>query len=153
MRDLLNGIAIRMAFKLGYIQNFYREPAFRAIETRYGIKRPEILTLMFLRYQDGVTVAEICEFSGHLKANIQRAVHDLMKKQMIRRMADASDRRRQLLFLLPRGLEIVDAFMPSLVEREMAMLAPLSSRERAQFERLLDKLCDHVPAWGNIADL
>jgi len=149
MRDILNGIDIRIAFKMGYIQNFYREPAFRAIEMEYGIKRPEILTLIFLGFQDGVTAAEICEFSGHLKTNIIRAVHDLHKKGMLRRESDVQDRRRQLLYLLPKGRDVVDGFMPTLMQREHDMLEPLTTRERAQFERLLDKLSSHVPEWAD----
>jgi DNA-binding MarR family transcriptional regulator len=147
MRDILNGIDIRVAFKMGYVQNFYREPAFRAIEVEHKIKRPEILTLIFLGFQDGVTAAEICEFSGHLKTNIIRAVHDLERKGFLRREADVQDRRRQLLYLLPKGREVRDSFMPALVERECWMLEPLSSREVAQFERILDKLASHVPSW------
>jgi DNA-binding MarR family transcriptional regulator len=148
MRDILNGIDIRIAFKMGYVQNFYREPAFRAIEVQYRIKRPEILTLIFLGFQDGVTAAEICEFSGHLKTNIIRAVHDLERKGFLRREPDAQDRRRQLLFLQTKGREVRDSFMPSLMERERWMLEPLSAREVAQFERLLDKMSAHVPEWA-----
>ena len=149
MRDILNDIEIRIAFKLGYLQNFYREPAFRAIEVEYGIKRHEILTLIFLGFQDGVTATEICEFSGHLKTNIIRAIHDLNRKSMLRREEDAQDRRRQLLFLLPKGREVVASFMPALMERERWMLEPFSKREREQFERLLDKLTGHVPQWAH----
>ena len=65
MRDILNEIEIKTAFKMGYVQNFYREPAFRAIESKYGLKRPETLVLIFLGFEGGVTAAEICEFSGH----------------------------------------------------------------------------------------
>ena len=43
---VLDGTEIRIAYKIGYVLNFYREPAFRRIETAHGITRPEIVTLI-----------------------------------------------------------------------------------------------------------
>ena len=147
MRDILNEIEIKTAFKMGYVHNFYREPAFRAIEVKYGIKRPEILTLIFLGFEDGVTAAEICEFSGHLKTNIARAVVDLDKKGYLRRVTDSKDQRRQLLYITPDGLSIRRSFLPMLEEREAWMLGALSRKEQEQFDVLLNKLARHTPNW------
>jgi len=147
MRDIFNEIEVKTAFKMGYVQNFYREPAFRAIELQYGIKRPEILVLIFLGFQDGVTAAEIVEFSGHLKTNITRAAVDLEKKGLLKRTIDSADQRRQLLSITKEGRRIRANFMPMLVEREAWMLSALSRREREQLEALLNKLVRHTPNW------
>jgi DNA-binding MarR family transcriptional regulator len=106
------------------------------------------VTLIFLVHREGITAADICEFSGHLKANISRAVIALDKKGLLRRESDQGDQRRQLLFLTDAGRRLHDRFMPMLESRERAMLACLSTREREQLERLLNKLSRHTPEWA-----
>ena len=114
LRAILNGTDIPTAYKIGYILNFYREPSFRAIETEFGLTRPEIVILLALHFRDGITASEFCEFSGHLKAGVSRAVIALEKKRLIRRRTDANDNRRQLLFLTPAGRDIYQRYIPAL---------------------------------------
>lgn len=153
LRAILSGTEIPTAYKIGYILNFYREPSFRAIETEFGLTRPEIVILLALHFRDGITASEFCEFSGHLKAGVSRAVIALERKGLIRRQTDASDNRRQLLFLTEAGRELYGRYVPALKAREQAMLACLSATERRQFDRLLDKLAAHVPQWGHLSEL
>jgi DNA-binding MarR family transcriptional regulator len=153
LRVLLNGTEIPTAYKIGYILNFYREPSFRAIDREFGLTRPEIVILLALHCREGITASEFCEFSGHLKAGVSRAVIALEKKALVTRQADTTDSRRQLLFLTDAGRDLYRAYIPRLREREQAMLACLSKAERRQLDRLLDKLAAHVPAWGSIAEL
>jgi DNA-binding MarR family transcriptional regulator len=150
---VLGGTEIKIAYKIGYILNFYREPSFRRIETEFGVTRPEIVTLIFLNFRDGITASDICEFSGHLKANISRGIIALEKKKLVRRKADPADSRRQLLFITPAGRALYARYIPALRERERAMLACLSPREKQTFERLLDKLASHVPRWAAVGEL
>jgi DNA-binding MarR family transcriptional regulator len=150
---ILNGTEIPTAYKIGYILNFYREPSFRAIETEFGLTRPEIVILLALHFRDGITASEFCEFSGHLKAGVSRAVIALEKKGLIRRQTDTADNRRQLLFVTGAGRDLYGRYIPALKAREQAMLSCLSAAERRQFDRLLDKLAAHVPQWGSLSDL
>ena len=85
IRDILDGVKIPFAYKLGYMINSYREPSFRAIEATHGLTRPEILSLIFLYFRDGISAADICDFSGHLKNNISRAITALKAKRVVRR--------------------------------------------------------------------
>jgi DNA-binding MarR family transcriptional regulator len=148
LKSILNGTSIPTAYKMGYVLNHYREPSFRAIEREYGITRPEIVMLIFLVHREGITANDICEFSGHLKASMSRAAIALAGKGLINRRPDADDQRRQLLFLTAAGRQLHGRFIPILEARERAMLACLSAREAEQFERLLNKLGDHVPDWA-----
>ncbi len=153
LRAILRGTEIPTAYKIGYILNFYREPSFRRIEADFGLTRPEIVMLLALHSREGITAAEFCEFSGHLKAGVSRAVIALQKKGLIRRQIDASDSRRQRLFLTEAGRALYKRYVPALKTREAAMLSCLSKPERRQFDRLLDKLAAHVPNWGSLAEL
>lgn len=146
-RQIFEEVSIPIAYKLGYLSNNYREPSFRAIESEYGLTRPETLTLIFLAVMDGSTATEICEHSGHLKTNISRAVTTLEGKGLIRRAPSADDQRRQHLYLTAKGRELHARFMPKLNAREHAMMGCLTKAEYAMFEELLGKLCAHVPKW------
>ncbi|SHH12300.1 MarR family winged helix-turn-helix transcriptional regulator [Pollutimonas bauzanensis] len=149
LSDILDGVAIPMAYKLGYMINSYREPSFRAIEAEYGLTRSEILSLIFLYFRDGIAAADICDFSGHLKTNISRAVTALEKKKLITRKPHLDDQRRQLLYITGEGRKMHDLFMPGLVSRERDMVACLSGDEQEQLATLLRKLCAHAPAWNS----
>jgi DNA-binding MarR family transcriptional regulator len=153
LRAILNGTEIPTAYKIGYILNFYREPSFRAIEMEFGLTRPEIVILLALHFRDGITASEFCEFSGHLKAGVSRAVIALERKRLIRRRTDAADNRRQRLFLTRAGRDLYGRYVPALRAREQAMLSCLSATERGQFDQLLNKLATHVPQWSSLSEL
>ncbi len=153
LRAILGGTEIPTAYKIGYILNFYREPSFRRIEAEFGLTRPEIVILLALHFREGITAAEFCEFSGHLKAGVSRAAIALEKKDLIRRVTDPADSRRQRLFLTDAGRDLYSRYVPALKAREAAMLACLSGSERKQLDRLLDKLAAHVPDWGSASEL
>ncbi|PUE50618.1 MarR family transcriptional regulator [Limnohabitans sp. 2KL-1] len=147
--EILDGVSIPFAYKFGYLVNSYREPSFRSIESKLGLTRPEILTLIFLFHRDGITASEICDFSGHLKNNISRAVTALEKKALIRRVPDVHDQRRLLLYITVEGQRMHQCFMPGLQERERAMMSALTTKESTELTRLLQKLCTSTPNWCN----
>lgn len=151
LSDILDGVAIPFAYKLGYMINSFREPSFRAIEAAHGLTRPEILSLIFLHFRDGISAQEICDFSGHLKNNISRAITALEGKGLVRREADAHDQRRLIIYITPAGRSLHERFMPALQQREREMMACLSAAEQKTFEKLLQKLCAHGPDWSGKA--
>lgn len=153
LHAILAGTEIPTAYRIGYILNFYREPSFRRIEAEFGLTRPEIVILLALHSREGISAAEFCEFSGHLKAGVSRAAIALEKKSLIVRVTDEADSRRQRLFLTDAGRALYERYIPALKAREKAMLSCLSKTERRVFEQLLDKLAANVPNWGMISEL
>lgn len=144
---ILDGTEIPHAYKLSYILNFWREPSFRCIEVRHGLKRSEIVLLIFLAYRDGISAQAICNFSGHLKANISRAVVALDKRGLVSRETEPSDNRRQLIYLTEAGRLMYDSFISLLSRREEQMMSPLDPKERKVLVQILGKLAAHVPNW------
>lgn len=151
LNEILDGVCIPFAYKMGYVINSYREPSFRAIEAAHGLTRPEILSLIFLHFRDGISAADICDFSGHLKNNISRAITALERKGLVRRECDAQDQRRLCIHITAAGRRMHDRFMPALKRREQDMMACLSAAERRNLELLLRKLCAHGPQWSGHA--
>lgn len=148
LSDILDGVSIPFAYKLGYVLNSYREPSFRAIEAKFALTRPEILSLIFLGFRDGISASDICDFSGHLKNNISRAVTALESKGLIRREPDSADSRRLVIFITATGRELHDQFMPGLRSREQDMINCLSVKEQEDLTYLIRKLCAHAPTWS-----
>jgi MarR family transcriptional regulator, temperature-dependent positive regulator of motility len=148
LSEIIDGVSIPFAYKMGYMINSYREPSFRSIEAKFGLTRPEILTLIFLYHRDGISASDICDFSGHLKNNISRAVTALEKKALIRREPDAQDQRRLVLWITAAGRKMHNRFMPGLKKRETAMMQCFNAQELAAFETLLRKLCAHAESWS-----
>src|SRR6218665_1276768 len=103
LNDILDGFSIPFAYKLGYMINSYREPSFRAIEATHGLTRPEILSLIFLCFRDGISPAETWYFSGHLKTTISRPSTVLEGKGLVRREPDPQDQRRLILYITAAG--------------------------------------------------
>ena len=149
LSDILDGVSIPFAYKLGYVLNSYREPSFRAIEAKFALTRPEILSLIFLCFRDGISASVICDFSGHLKNNISRAVTALEAKGLIRREPDSADSRRLVIFITPAGRDLHDQFMPGLRAREQDMINCLTDEEREDLTHLIRKLCAHAPTWSS----
>lgn len=150
LSEIIEGVSIPFAYKLGYMINSYREPSFRAIESKFGLTRPEILTLIFLFHRDGISASDICDFSGHLKNNISRAVTALEKKGLIQREPDPQDQRRLVLFITTPGRKLHNQFMPGLKKREADMMQCLTNKEKADLNHLLRKLCLHAPEWSDV---
>ena len=145
---ILEDTEIPFAYQMSYILNFYREPSYRQIEITYGLQRTEVSMLIFLVSQSGVPAQDMCDFSGHLKANVSRAAIALQKKGLIVRKRDPDDNRKQLLYLTPAGREIYSEFMPLLIDREHRMIECLSESEKVRLRALLSKVAAHVPTWA-----
>lgn len=150
LSEIIDSVAIPFAYKMGYMINSYREPSFRSIEAKFGLTRPEILTLIFLYHRDGISASDICDFSGHLKNNISRAVTALEKKGFLRRESDPQDQRRLVLFITGEGRKMHNRFMPGLKKREAAMMKCLNPKDLADLESLLRKLCEHAASWSGV---
>jgi DNA-binding MarR family transcriptional regulator len=88
----------------------------------------------------GLTAAEVTERTAMDKVQVSRAVARLKKTERIEQRAVEGDRRARHLFLTDAGRAVYDEIVPLAREYERRVTADLSAAERAQLERLLDKL-------------
>lgn len=150
LNDIFDGVAIPMAYKLSYVTNGWREPSFRAIEAKFGLTRPETLSLIVLCFEDSIAATDICDVSGHLKSNISRAVTMLERKGLLTRTLHPDDQRMQVLHVTKKGRALHDQFMPGLQAREASMMACLSASEQSHLAKLLRKVCANAPEWNGV---
>lgn len=138
---------IRTIWRVSHIIGCFADPFYGEIERQHGISRLESATLLCLANVGELRAQQLVEMLVRPKNTVSGAVHSLVRKGLIRRVADPTDARRAILALTPRGKRSYEAVLPLLVRRQEQALQCLSAFEREQFEQLLGKLVDHIPDW------
>jgi MarR family transcriptional regulator, temperature-dependent positive regulator of motility len=147
-RIMLDETAIRIGYRVSYLANFYSGPIYRELEATDGLSRPDVIVIVCLAHCRSLTAQDISNMTGRPKNSLSRAVHKLLARGLITRIAAPQDPRQAQLDLTPAGRATFDAFMPRFIEREARMLAPLTAAERREFDRLLGKLVHRADAWA-----
>ncbi|MFI1913775.1 MarR family winged helix-turn-helix transcriptional regulator [Nocardia sp. NPDC020380] len=71
------------------------------------------------------------------RAGMTGRLDRLEKAGLVRRVADAGDRRAVKVVLTDRGLQVIDVAVTEHVENETRILAPLSAGERQELDRMV----------------
>jgi DNA-binding MarR family transcriptional regulator len=135
------------SFRINFLGLQFNVPIYSWIERRYRLKRPEYVVLYSLYLRDGIAAKDVCASAGFPKNTISRAIQKLLRRKLIRRAADARDRRSYVLRLGAEGRRILDESVPHMIERERQMLARLSAKEREVLSSLLARLVTDFPNW------
>ena len=146
--DILTINPIRLAYRLNYVANFYSGPLYKEVEQRWGLSRPDFITLFCLLQLPGLLARDIVEICGRPKNSISRAVNGLLTQGYIRR-EDADGGRGQPLFLTAAGEAVAREIVPLFVSREARMLEPLTEVEREMLGTILSKLCLRRDGWNS----
>lgn len=74
------------------------------------------------------------------KVAVSRAVQAMLRRGLVERTVDASDRRRSALRLSKRGWAIHNEIVPMALEYEHRLLQAMTPEERAALDTLLQRL-------------
>lgn len=143
---------IRFAYRISYLANFFTSSVYREVAARFSVARSEFVVVFCLHELGELSAQDICDITGRPKNSISRAVNAMLERGFIARRADPVDARRAVLALTRAGREMHAAAMPLFVEREAAMLAPLTDAERRTLDRLLAKLVLRDDDWAGPLD-
>lgn len=138
--DILNNQVISDAWRINYLANCYSLLVNKDLKTKHGITRQEFVILFCLTHSSNVTAQDVCLATGRPKNTISMAVQALIQKEYIKKKANPSDGRSEILFKTKSGAKAYQKVIPILVDRENEMMACLSRSERKTFDRLLRKL-------------
>ena len=105
------------SFRINYLANLFNGPVYGAIEERYGLHRPDFVVLYSVGLKAGFAAKNIVASSGFPKNTISRSVQRLLRRRLIRRVADAQDGRSYALHLTPQGQQVFDAEMAPMLAR------------------------------------
>ncbi len=131
-------------FKLARVVNLTARPFTSGIGRTHGLALNEWRAMLVLASHPGVAATDVASISGLDKMTVSRALAALDRHGRLRKLRDAADARRTLLWLSPAGLKLMQRMAPMAREREDALLAGLNAPERTQLAVLLDQLAQQL---------
>lgn len=131
------GVLVRL---IKHIYKLLHDEA-NAVLKPYGINHPQYNLLMMLYGTSSGTMlpSELADAAGEKSANITRLTNELTDKGLITRSASADDRRKVELSLTPKGLALIDSFLPEICRLLVRQGRHLTVPEQVQLEKLLKK--------------
>lgn len=135
----------RFEDSLGYLLHhlmyaFRQGLARRCSEQGYEVTHEEIMVLMLLRRDNGLTQTHIAEVLAKDKAIITRLLNGLVKKRYVERRSDKSDRRLVRAFLTPEGLDLAQCLFPMVLDYVSDALDDISRQEFNATCRILQRI-------------
>lgn len=100
----------------------------------------KVTTLIMAMTTPGITAAEIAPFAGKDAPAMTRLVARFVEAGLLRREADPSSRRRQLLYITPRGEALIGLIRQAIARERDEVFGTLSDGELGQLLRILKKL-------------
>ncbi len=129
-----------LPYRLSVLSNTVSSRIAKSYERQFQLTIPEWRVMAVLGRFPGLTAAEVTERTAMDKVQVSRAVARLKTTARIEQRAVEGDRRARHLFLTEAGHAVYAEIVPLAREYERQVTADLSATERAQLERLLDKL-------------
>ena len=148
LKRILRHNEIAFGYRVGYLFNHFAGPVYKWSAAEFGVQRPEFATLFCAAHLGDATATDVSLLTGIPKNSISRAVARLIGDGLIERSADRNDARRAHLSLTRKGRKVYEAILPRFKQRQDRMVAVLTAAERAEFDRLLDKLVERDDDWA-----
>jgi DNA-binding MarR family transcriptional regulator len=127
-------------YRLSVLTNRMSNAIARHYAERFALSIAEWRVMAVLGQSPGLSASEVALRTEMDKVQVSRAVASLARRRRVQKAADGADGRVARLALTSRGQVIYDEIAPQALALEEQFLAPLDSRERAVFDRLIEKL-------------
>ncbi|MFO1306012.1 MAG: MarR family winged helix-turn-helix transcriptional regulator [Burkholderiales bacterium] len=150
LRRILRRNEIAFGYRIGYLFNHFSGPVYKWTAAALDMQRPEFATLFCIAHLEDVSASDVAELTGIPKNSVSRAVGKLLDRRLISRAADESDGRRAILAMTAAGRKVYEQVLPRFRQRQEQMLATLTPSERAEFNRLLNKLVERTDDWAQV---
>ncbi len=98
------------------------------------------LTMLYAQLDTGINPSELSDASGETRTNMTRICDELVRKGLVRRRASTEDRRRIVLELTRKGVNLIEKLLPQVWRGVSELTATMSQPEKVTLERLLKKL-------------
>jgi DNA-binding MarR family transcriptional regulator len=132
-----------LPFRLTVLSNRLTRRVARFYGERFKLSAPEWRTIAVLGQHGAMSANAVIVQTTMDKVRVSRAVAKLLKSSYITRDADPQDRRRAILALTPKGVELYRQIVPLVQEVEAEILATLSAEDRTG----LDHALAHIEAY------
>lgn len=105
-----------------------------------GLTAVQHAALAMIGEVPGIDQATLSSMIALDKASLVKVLDRLVGKGLITRTQSATDRRRHMLAVTPRGRDLVKKIMPVIDRCEQRILAPLNAADRRRFVRMLAQI-------------
>jgi DNA-binding MarR family transcriptional regulator len=137
-----------LPYRLSVLSNTVSSAIAAAYFANFGLSIPEWRVMAILAANPGLSAAEVTARTAMDKVAVSRAVAALLAAGRLRRTTVPADRRRTHLALTPAGTGVYARVVPLALEYERRLVAPLSRRDRAAFDRILRELLGRAVELG-----
>jgi DNA-binding MarR family transcriptional regulator len=127
-------------YRLSILTNRISNAIAQHYSQRFGLSIAEWRTIAVLGQSSGLSARDVALRTEMDKVQVSRAVASLVRRRRVQKSADDADGRVTRLALTLRGQLIYDEIVPQALKLEEQFLASLDTKERAAFDRLLEKL-------------
>ncbi len=141
---IFDTIEFRDAYRMSYLTNVVTVGTYAQIRIDFGIIRAEYHLLMCLAHFPVLNAQEVSQITRRPRNSISRAVHGMLAEGYLERADDPDDGRQAVLTITDTGRALHAKVAARLLDRQEAVLAPLSATERRQLDALLQKLSLHA---------
>lgn len=135
--DLLNYRLLRLFALAG-------APVVRLCEGRYGITRREFRLLALVVDGGPMSPSRLSELAHLDPARSSRVLAALMKKQLVHRQVQDSDRRHALVAATARGRDLHRDLFPQIADINRQMVSVLDAQQLASLDAILSALTRHA---------
>jgi DNA-binding MarR family transcriptional regulator len=117
----------------------------------FGLNRGGVETIFALRRSPNhkLSPTQLGETTFATSATVTARLDKLQQAGLITRRHDKKDRRGIVVQLTPKGIELSDRIVESVVERRSQQVQGLSQDEKEQLTLLLRKLLEHFESGGD----
>jgi MarR family transcriptional regulator, temperature-dependent positive regulator of motility len=148
LKNILRKNEIAFGYRIGYLFNHFSGPVYKWTAAELGLQRPEFATLFCAAHLKSTTATDVVTLTGIPKNSVSRAVKKLIEIGYLRSQIDAQDGRRALLTLTAAGTRVYLQILPRFRDRQDRMVKVLTAAERAELDRLLNKLVERDDDWA-----
>jgi DNA-binding MarR family transcriptional regulator len=129
-----------LPYRLSVAANAVSRLIARAYEDRFGLKIPQWRLIAVLADEGPMTQQSLCGRTIMDKVTVMRAAHGLVRRGLVRRLPNPSDRRSHRLALTSHGERIYREIVPMALEHEQRLLRGVGREDVARLDRLLQQL-------------
>jgi MarR family 2-MHQ and catechol resistance regulon transcriptional repressor len=118
-----------------FIQEKIKEDVFR-----YDLNLSEFGALEVLYHKGPLPVQAICEKVLIASSSMSYVIENLIKKELIEKIKDPSDRRIHIVHLTDKGVRLFDDIYPKHLAHMRSVIDALDASEEYELQKLLKKL-------------
>lgn len=129
-----------MPYRLSVISLAISHSIANLYSDRFNIGIMEWRAIAVLGNYKSMSANQICERTNMDKVQVSRALSSLTNAKLVLRKTDKMDKRKSVLRLSAKGLNVYKQIVPLALSWEQEFLSALNAKEKVQFNSLLKKL-------------